>query len=163
MRFVVRQGRRRTNRDRGASLVEFAMIAPFLILLLLGIVEFSWAFAGNLDVRHGAREGARLTAVDVTGSNVTLGAEICGRMDLVGGDATITWTADPTDFGNIAALEVGDGVVVSVATPFNTLTGIIDWAFPASLTTLDSTVEIRIEQNPTWSDGSYDCATGVFA
>ncbi len=158
----MRKARRGTNRDGGASLVEFAMIAPFLILLLLGVVEFSWVFAQNLDVRHGAREGARLTAVDDTGNNATLGAEICGRMDLVGGEATVTWVADPTDYGDVATLEVGDGAIVSVATPFSTLTGVIDWAFPASLTSLDSTVEIRIEQEPTWSDGSYDCATGIF-
>ena len=158
----MRMGSRGTKRDRGASLVEFAMIAPFLILLLLGVVEFSWVFAQNLDVKHGAREGARLTAVDDSGNNAALGAEICGRMDLVGGEATVAWVADPTDYGNAAALEVGDGVSVSVATPFNTLTGFVDWAFPASLTQLDSTVEIRIEQEPTWSDGSYDCATGIF-
>lgn len=158
----MKRARKRINREHGASLVEFAMIAPFLILLLLGVVEFSWVFAQNLDVKHGAREGARLTAVDESGDNALLGAEICGRMDLVGGEATVTWVADPTDYGNTTTLEVGDGVSVSVATPFSTLTGAIDWAFPTSLTTLDSTVEIRIEQAPTWSDGSYDCATTIF-
>ncbi len=153
---------KRARRENGASLVEFAMIAPFLILLLLGIVEFSWVFASNLDVKHGAREGARLTAVDLTGNNALLGAEICGRMDLVGGEATVTWEADPTDFADPGVLEVGDGVVVTVESPLRTLTGFIDWAFPASLTDLHSTVEIRIEQDPTWSNGSYDCGSGIF-
>ena len=50
--------------ERGASLVEFALTAPFLILLLLGIIEFGWAFNQNLDVRHGARETARLVDVN---------------------------------------------------------------------------------------------------
>jgi Flp pilus assembly protein TadG len=32
------------NRQTGAALVEFAIVAPLLLLLLLGIVEFSYAF-----------------------------------------------------------------------------------------------------------------------
>ncbi|MCZ6566869.1 MAG: pilus assembly protein, partial [Actinobacteria bacterium] len=58
---------RRLLRKRGekrANLVEFAILAPFLILLLFGIIEFAWVFATNLDVKHGAREGARITAVN---------------------------------------------------------------------------------------------------
>ena len=41
-----------------------ALVAPVLILLLLGIVDFGWAFSENLDVRHGAREASRLVAVN---------------------------------------------------------------------------------------------------
>ena len=43
----------RKRGDKGANLVEFAMIAPFLILLLFGIMEFAWVFATNLDVKGG--------------------------------------------------------------------------------------------------------------
>jgi len=157
--------KRLSRSDRGANLVEFALIAPFLLLLLFGIVEFAWIFATNIDVKQGAREGARLTAVaESTDTNLVLGAEICSRMGLAGDDATITWVADPTDYGDTSTLEVGDGVVVTVSVPFSTLTGFIDWAFPSSLTSLDSSVEIRIEQDPSgWSDGTYDCASGDFS
>ena len=41
-----------------------ALVAPFLLLLLFGIIEFAWVFGQNLSVTHGAREGARLAAVD---------------------------------------------------------------------------------------------------
>lgn len=140
------------NRDKGANLVEFAMVAPFLILLLFGIVEFAWVFATNLDVKHGAREGARITAVNTPDTgNVDLAAEICDRMDLVGSDpaTTITWVSDGTP-------AVAEGVTVTVSTPVSTLTGLMDWAF-AGVATLDSTVEIRIEQPPDWSDGTQNC------
>ena len=138
--------------EKGASLVEFALLAPFLILLLFGIIEFAWVFATNLDVKHGAREGARITAVNTPDSgNVDLAAEICSRMELVGADTatTITWASDGTP-------AVGEGVIVTVSTPLSTLTGIMDWAF-GSTPTLDSTVEIRIEQPPDWSDGTQNC------
>ena len=145
------------NRDEGANLVEFAFIAPLLILLLFGIIEFAWVFATNLDVKHGAREGARITAVnEPSGGNAALGPEVCARMDLVGSDpTTITWTGldldTPAD-----GIEVGDGVEVTVETPVNTLTGILDWAF-SGVSSLSSTVEIRIEQDPDFANGSFTC------
>ena len=138
--------------DKGANLVEFAFVAPLLILLLFGIVEFAWVFATNLDVKHGAREGARITAVNTPDTgNVDLAAEICNRMDLVGSNpaTTVTWASDGTPV-------VGEGVIVTVSTPVATLTGLMDWAF-SGIGTLDSTVEIRIEQPPTWSDGVQNC------
>ena len=140
------------GREKGANLVEFAILAPFLILLLFGIIEFAWVFATNLDVKHGAREGARITAVNTPDTgNVDLAAEICSRMNIVGSDTatTITWASDGTP-------TVGEGVTVTVSTPLSTLTGIMDWAF-GSVPTLDSTVEMRIEQPPDWSDGTQNC------
>lgn len=145
--------RNRGSKEQGANLVEFAILAPFLLLLLFGIVEFAWVFATNLDVKQGAREAARITAVnEPSGGNAALAAEACSRMDLVGVSPTsITWVSDGTP-------AVGEGVTVTVSTnSFSTLTGLIDWAFPASLTSLDSTVEIRIEQPPDWSDGTEVC------
>ena len=87
---VVRADRYK-SRERGANLVEFAILAPLLIMLLFGIIEFAWIFAQNLDVRHGAREGARLAAVNFpagvnnggvrTAGNLTaLVNETCGRI-----------------------------------------------------------------------------------
>jgi len=144
--------RRGRNGEKGANLVEFAMVAPFLILLLLGIVEFSWTLATNLDVKQGAREAARLTAVNFPDTgNAALAAEICARMDLVGTDpaTTITWVSDGTP-------AVSEGVTLTVSTPRTSLTGLMDFFF-TGLTTLDSTVEIRIEQPPTWTDGTQTC------
>ena len=52
------------NRDQGAQLVEFALLAPLLILLLLGTVEFGWGLAQHIDVRHKARETLRVAIVN---------------------------------------------------------------------------------------------------
>ena len=124
---------------------------PLLLLLLMGIIEFSWLFAQNLDVKHGAREGARITAVNYPGTNnATIKTEICSRMDLVGGsaDTSITWTPD-----NTPPL-VGEGVKVTVQSQPTTLTGLLNWVLP---TNLESTVEIRIEQPPDWTAGTESC------
>ncbi len=81
--------RHRGERDEeGAVLVEFALISPFLFVILFGILDFGWAFAQILDTRHGAREAARLAAVDFQptsdeGQDQTdlIVAEICARLE----------------------------------------------------------------------------------
>jgi hypothetical protein len=68
---------------------------------------------------------------------------------------TITWLGVDLDANSV--IEVGDGVKVTVETnQLDTLTGILDWVF-AGLSELDSTVEIRIEQTPDWTNGTYSC------
>ena len=45
--------------ERGASLVEFALVAPLLFLLLFGVIEFARLGHGFTTVWTAAREGAR--------------------------------------------------------------------------------------------------------
>lgn len=52
--------------ERGAAAVEFALVAPVLILLLLGIMEFSKAFHDQASLSAAAREGARAMALGDT-------------------------------------------------------------------------------------------------
>lgn len=49
----------KAGRDHGASLVEFAVVAPLLFLLLFGIIEFARVGHGFNTVWTAAREGAR--------------------------------------------------------------------------------------------------------
>ncbi|MEX2280125.1 MAG: TadE family protein [Acidimicrobiia bacterium] len=58
--------------DQGATLVEYAVVAPFLFLLLFGIVEFALLTASFTGVWTSAREGARY-ATTVGDSTVTPG------------------------------------------------------------------------------------------
>ena len=55
--------RQRLRSERGASAVEFAFIAPVLILLVLGIVEFGRAFQVQGTLSAAAREGVRTMAL----------------------------------------------------------------------------------------------------
>lgn len=129
------------SRERGANLVEFALLAPLLIMLLFGIIEFGWLFSVNLDVRHGAREGARMAATDDLGGTPV--STICGRMDLANDPQTTVAVSRTGD-------QIGDDITVTIANPANSLTGIMDWAIPASLQ-LTSTITVRQEQVPSWA------------
>jgi Flp pilus assembly protein TadG len=53
--------RRRTD-DRGAALVEFALVMPLLMALILGMVSFGIVFNQEMQLTHAAREGARYGA-----------------------------------------------------------------------------------------------------
>jgi hypothetical protein len=53
-------GSRPSTSLRGQSVVEFAMVLPFLMLLILGAVEFGFVFNANLSLEYASREGARV-------------------------------------------------------------------------------------------------------
>jgi Flp pilus assembly protein TadG len=58
-----RVGFRRTRDERGAIAVEFAIIVPLLLMLVLGIIEFGFGYHAWDATQNAAREGARLGAV----------------------------------------------------------------------------------------------------
>ncbi len=47
------------RRQKGQGLVEFALVAPVLLLIILAIIETALIFQGYLAVQHAAREAAR--------------------------------------------------------------------------------------------------------
>ena len=49
--------------ERGATLVEFALIVPLLLLLVFGIIEFGFLFNSDSNVNQGARAGGRTAAI----------------------------------------------------------------------------------------------------
>ncbi len=53
----------RARDERGAIAVEFALIMPVLLLLVLGILEFGYAYHSWDATQNAAREGARVGAV----------------------------------------------------------------------------------------------------
>ena len=55
--------RNRLRNERGATAVEFALIVPLLILLVLGIAEFGRAFQVQGTLSAAAREGVRIMAL----------------------------------------------------------------------------------------------------
>ena len=54
---------RKTRRGNGQALVEFALLVPLLIIIVLGIVEFGRIWMTMNVLASAAREGARIAAV----------------------------------------------------------------------------------------------------
>jgi len=67
---------RRLSDDKGANLVEAAIITPLLLLLTLGIVDFSAMFYSYLALEHGVSQATRYA---VTGQEMSTGGTPIGR------------------------------------------------------------------------------------
>ncbi len=121
--------RRRGRAESGAAAVEFAIIVPVLLLLVLGIVDFGYAFGQKLALNHAAREGARMAVVESSGADTQ--AEIAQLVSDSAGTlvdpldttqviATVAGTGTSATCGPGGALDIGDELEVSVdydATP----------------------------------------------
>lgn len=87
------------RRERGATLVEFAVVAPLLFLLLFGVIEFARVVSAYTTVWTGAREGARYATTsaesDIT-SQVPRFRDCAGIIDAVQAKA-VTTQISPSD------------------------------------------------------------------
>jgi Flp pilus assembly protein TadG len=54
---------RARSRERGSAAVEFALVAPILLALVGGIIEFSYAYNLQISVTQASREAARSMAI----------------------------------------------------------------------------------------------------
>mgnify|MGYP001819949719 CR=1 FL=1 len=128
-----------------------AMVAPFLLIILLGIIEFGYIFGQYNEIRHSVREGARVAAV----SNVALDqdgdsdfdeddieAYICSNLSLTTGAKTVTLTQSGDDIGDTAT------VTVSVVPQSLSSAPLISSFIPG---TIDNTATFVLEQDATWN------------
>lgn len=150
MRLTPIRQRRRSRRSRGVALVEFALVAPVLFLIIFGIIEFGYAFVQYLDVKHGAREAGRLAAVNygsLTGDSQSdeIIIETCTRIDQP--DGVVFEITHPGGSG------IGQTAEVSVERTYDSLTGFFNFLE----IDLESTVEVRLEQAATWTDRETAC------
>lgn len=136
-----------TSRQKGVAAVELALLAPLLVLLLLGMVEAAWLLGQQLDVRQAAREGGRLAAID-HGDSATIASAVCLAMDDSSGTTV--------DFSG-SGVALGQDIEVMVTKSPSHLTNFMSWAFPPAFT-LSSTATFALEVSPpSWTDGSVPC------
>ena len=126
--------------ERGAELVEMAIVMPVLLILMAGIVDFALLFHSYQVTTNAAREGARLAVLPgytVNGYAVAL-TRIDDYIDAGGASGTFirTITPAPVDLGGGLT---GDGVLVTVTYTHDfmfigPLVGLINGTFRNSVT-----------------------------
>lgn len=124
---------------KGASAVEFAIVAPIFFMVVLGIVEFGRMSMVQQVITNAAREGARIAVLDgSTNSKVKNRVNDYLTAGSISG-ATVTMIPDPPSTAGF-----DDPVSVSVAVPFDN----VSW-LPAPFflknTDLTATVVMRRE------------------
>jgi Flp pilus assembly protein TadG len=144
--------RRRSHRrdQRGVTIVEFALIAPLLFLIIMAMIDFGWVFMQDLSVKQAAREGGRLAIVDEGNSAncSTLISDIKSRVasDVSTSKLKVSLSVADTD-GNGVTGDLGDVMTITVTYPRTSLTGMTTWLQGGNMS---STVQMRMEQTTTW-------------
>lgn len=123
---------------RGAAAVEFAVVAPVFILLVLGMLEYGRMIMVQQVITNASREGARRAILDgATVDNVTTAISSYLSGGTVNG-ATLTITPDP------ATTPAGTGITVKVRVDYSK----VQW-LPFSMflgtATLEATTTMRKE------------------
>lgn len=146
--------RLKTVKRTGAVLIEFALIVPLLIFLLLGIIEFGIVVMHQLTLEQAAREGSRLAAVRnptpevverITNSIATLpnGSELEISMAYsTDNGLTYPYTLEDTG-GGVNDAPTGSLIQVSLSLPHHLVTGsFFGWLTGARNNTLPLHAEV---------------------
>jgi len=115
--------------SQGQGLVEFALILPVVLLVMLGTIEFGYVFTVYSGMFNAAREGTRYGAVnpkDVTGVYATARKKIF-LIDPSAVNMSLRYDKGPgtPTFADPAQVQIGDRVVLSVTYDLPTITPVI--------------------------------------
>ena len=58
------------NQRKGQSIVEFALLLPILLIIIMGIIQFGLILSGYITISNAAREGARVGIIDKTSTSI---------------------------------------------------------------------------------------------
>ncbi|HEY6471475.1 MAG TPA: TadE/TadG family type IV pilus assembly protein [Acidimicrobiales bacterium] len=73
MRDIAKRLRRRDDDERGAEMVEFAIVVVLLITILYGIITFGLILAANATITQAAADAARTGIAQGTGTSTCTG------------------------------------------------------------------------------------------
>jgi Flp pilus assembly protein TadG len=128
-----RRSLRRSNRGRGQALVEFAIVFPIFMIVLVSLLYFGFALYSKMSVINAAREGAHagilLDPADAAfAQKISDQAKAAAGPGLNTGSITITSggykvvnnvvTATTCTWGSGGTCKAGDSVSVTVTYPF---------------------------------------------
>ena len=120
--LCTRPGRRPAGDRRGAALVEFAIVTPVLLVLVLGMIEIGRAVMVTEVLTYAARMGARTGAIS---SGSTAGATTAANAVLTDSGingATVTVFVNGSSVTDASAGKSGDQIAVSVTIPYANVT-----------------------------------------
>ncbi len=137
-----RRTRTRNRRDRGQALVELALIAPILIILMLGVIDYGRVYFAYVSVTNGARIGA-----DYASGSATKAADTAGIKAAALGDTTDLLNQSDTN-PNVSVTTANDsqGRLYADVTMTYTFSTLFPWPGLPSSINIERTVRSRVAQ-----------------
>lgn len=135
------------HQRRGAAAVEFALVSPFLLLLLAGIIEFGQSFFIQHSLSTAARHGARVAILEgVTTGQVTKKVkDHCVRsLGVDRADIGVNIAVDGKSKGDLSKADDQSEVTVTVSVLYSKA-GIGFFANTFANSTLSSTCTLQHE------------------
>jgi Flp pilus assembly protein TadG len=117
-RTAARAGRRILD-ERGQALVEFALLAPVLVLILIGVIQVgTWIFT-DVNLSSGTREAGRLLANSKNDAAAIADVENRLKQNLDSGIDTskLQYSFSPTPAGSTPLWPTGTTVTLTVSYP----------------------------------------------
>jgi hypothetical protein len=137
--------------EAGVSVVEFALVLPVLLVLLLGVLDFGRAFNYWIDQTHLANEGARWAVVNKNPGPGTLQEYIRGQGTTPelrnGGTSSVPSPMQVCISFPGGTAKVGDPVLVTATSTFNWLP-FLGSRIGIAQTTMSASSTMRLEAVP---------------
>ncbi|QDG67832.1 pilus assembly protein [Pseudarthrobacter sp. NIBRBAC000502772] len=105
------------NNERGAAAVEFAILLPLLLMLVLGTIEFGRAYNAQITLTNAARDGVRVMAI----ANNPADAKTAAK-NAAASVSTAIPTSDVTLSTDVCS--TGTQVTLTIKYTLSTITGI---------------------------------------
>lgn len=103
--------------ERGAAAVEFALLLPVLLMLVLGTIEFGRVYNAQITLTNAARDGVRVMAI----SNDPTGAKTAAK----NAAASISTTIPNSDITlSTQVCSTGAQVTLTISYTLSSITGI---------------------------------------
>ncbi len=106
------------KQSRGVVAIEFALLLPVFLLLVLGMIDYGWYFFCDLSVSNAAREGARAGTTVPSGDSQKAKATVLAYLQSAG------LAPQPTDV-SVTIGAVPTSVTVDVSMHFKPLVGFV--------------------------------------
>lgn len=101
--------------ERAQSLVEFALVLPIFLILILATIDFGWGLRAYITATNSAREGARTGAVGEAADKITQSAIDRSAGMLSSGNLAVEWR----DKNGALTTERKPGYLVTVKVNYN--------------------------------------------
>ncbi|ADK15933.1 MULTISPECIES: TadE/TadG family type IV pilus assembly protein [Clostridium] len=123
--------------EKGQALVEFAIILPILLLIVMGIVQFGMVINSYITIENASREGARAGIIGSTDQEIQyLIVTTSPNLD----PKNLTVTITPSE----SSRRSGDSLIVKVTYKYNLTVPIISSLFN-NVIVLNGQTTMRVE------------------